>query len=203
MTHPNSVQKSLVIYTNWWQSVQRLSMNERGELFSLILLYGNNKEPDFETNEKVLLVWSLILENLKINAERYVARCERNRKAIEKRWEKQKIPNVCNNDNKNDNNNINDNDNKNDNKNKKKDRIQRKERKFIKPTIAEIAAYCQERQNNIDAEQFFNFYEAKDWMLGKNHIKNWKCCVHTWEKASKPTKEVSLQDKEAWLKGLV
>jgi uncharacterized protein YdaU (DUF1376 family) len=49
---------------------------------------------------------------------------------------------------------------------------------FIKPTIDEIKDYCLERKNNIDAEHFFNFYEARAW----KDIKNWKACVITWEK---------------------
>lgn len=31
------------------------------------------------------------------------------------------------------------------------------------------------------AEKFYNFYEAKGWMIGKNKIKNWKACVKTWD----------------------
>ena len=40
--------------------------------------------------------------------------------------------------------------------------------KFKKPTIEEIRAYCLERKNSVDPEQFFNFYESKGWMVGKN-----------------------------------
>jgi hypothetical protein len=54
-------------------------------------------------------------------------------------------------------------------------------KKFIPPTIEEIAAYCEERQNGIDPVKFFNHYEASEWMRGKNKIKNWKACVVTWE----------------------
>ena len=53
-----------------------------------------------------------------------------------------------------------------------------KSKLFIKPTINEIKDYCLERKNNIDAEHFFNFYEARSW----KDIKNWKACVITWEK---------------------
>ena len=54
---------------------------------------------------------------------------------------------------------------------------------FNKPTIIEIAEYCNERKNNIDAETFYDFYESKDWKIGKyNKMKDWKACVRTWEK---------------------
>ena len=54
--------------------------------------------------------------------------------------------------------------------------------RFKKPTVNEIAEYCIERKNNIDAETFYDFYESKDWKIGKNKMKSWKACVRTWEK---------------------
>tara|TARA_R110002072_G_scaffold163768_2_gene316586 strand:+ start:3089 stop:3733 length:645 start_codon:yes stop_codon:yes gene_type:complete len=54
--------------------------------------------------------------------------------------------------------------------------------RFKKPTLIEIANYCTERKNNIDAETFFDFYESKDWKIGKNKMKEWRACVRTWEK---------------------
>ena len=55
--------------------------------------------------------------------------------------------------------------------------------RFVKPTLKEVAAYCRERNNGIDPEQFFNFYEASGWIRGKNTpMKNWKAQVLTWEK---------------------
>ena len=53
---------------------------------------------------------------------------------------------------------------------------------FKKPQVNEIAEYCLGRKNNIDAETFFDFYESKDWKIGKNKMKDWKACVRTWEK---------------------
>jgi len=51
---------------------------------------------------------------------------------------------------------------------------------FIKPNIEEIKAYCSEKGYSIDAPYFWNYYEARGWMLGKNKIKSWKSCVKTW-----------------------
>ena len=64
---------------------------------------------------------------------------------------------------------------------------------FKKPTLEEVKQYCLERNNNIDAEKFIDFYESKGWMVGKNKMKDWKACVRTWEK--KNTKYV-IQEKE-------
>lgn len=56
---------------------------------------------------------------------------------------------------------------------------------FSKPTLQEIKEYCNERKNNVDAERFYNFYESKNWMIGKNKMKDWKACVRTWEQRDK------------------
>ena len=53
---------------------------------------------------------------------------------------------------------------------------------FLKPTRFDIKGYCIERKNNVDCETFFDFYESKDWLIGKNKMKDWKACVRTWEK---------------------
>lgn len=56
---------------------------------------------------------------------------------------------------------------------------------FQKPTLDDIRAYCMGRGNNVDAEQFYNFYESNGWMVGKNHMKDWRAAVRTWEKREK------------------
>lgn len=58
---------------------------------------------------------------------------------------------------------------------------------FKKPKINEIKEYCTERRNTVDAETFFDFYESKGWLIGKNKMKSWKACVRTWEKSSTNT----------------
>lgn len=57
------------------------------------------------------------------------------------------------------------------------------------PTLDEIRAYCEERQNNIDPEQFYDFYASKGWKIGKSPMKDWKACVRTWEKRRKEESE--------------
>ena len=60
--------------------------------------------------------------------------------------------------------------------------IDKKSSRFTPPTVEEVAAYCKERGNQVDPESFVNFYESKNWMIGKNKMKNWKAAVITWEK---------------------
>ena len=57
-----------------------------------------------------------------------------------------------------------------------------KTKRFVKPTLEEVKAYCAERGNNVDAEHFYDYYEANGWKVGKNPMKDWKASVRTWER---------------------
>lgn len=56
-------------------------------------------------------------------------------------------------------------------------------KRFVKPTVDEVRAYCAERNNGINAEDFVDFYESKGWKVGKNPMVDWKACVRTWERS--------------------
>lgn len=59
-----------------------------------------------------------------------------------------------------------------------------KRKRFEKPTLSEIKEYCIERNNNVDAQHFYDYYESNGWKVGKNSMKNWQAAVRTWEKNS-------------------
>ena len=65
--------------------------------------------------------------------------------------------------------------------------INNKGASFKKPTVNDIKEYCLWRNNGIDSETFFDFYESKNWLIGKNKMKDWKACVRTWEKRQNKT----------------
>ena len=52
---------------------------------------------------------------------------------------------------------------------------------FKPPTIEEVKAYCLERNNNVDANKWHDFYSSKGWMVGRNKMKDWEAAVRTWE----------------------
>ena len=58
---------------------------------------------------------------------------------------------------------------------------------FIPPTLEEVRAYCQERNNDVDPQKFYDYYTANGWVQGKARkpIKDWKACVRTWERNEK------------------
>lgn len=58
-----------------------------------------------------------------------------------------------------------------------------KAKRFVKPTLEEVRAYCQSRQNGVDAERFYDYYESNGWRVGKSPMKDWKAAVRTWERS--------------------
>lgn len=57
-----------------------------------------------------------------------------------------------------------------------------KRKRFEKPTLSQITQYCLERNNSVNAEQFYDYYESNGWKVGRNSMKDWKACVRTWER---------------------
>ena len=52
-----------------------------------------------------------------------------------------------------------------------------KRKNFVKPTVEEIAAFCKEKKYNVNAQQFFNYYESNGWKIGRNAMKSWQAAV--------------------------
>lgn len=66
---------------------------------------------------------------------------------------------------------------------------------FVPPTLEDVKTYCQERNNQVDANKFIDFYSSKGWMIGKNKMKDWKAAVRTWEKEETKKQPQSLAQK--------
>ena len=68
-------------------------------------------------------------------------------------------------------------------KDKDKEKEEKKPRpRFVPPSVDDIKQYCLERNNNVDAEAFFDYYTSKDWFIGKNKMKDWRAAVRNWER---------------------
>ena len=67
-----------------------------------------------------------------------------------------------------------------------------KSSRFIPPSVEEVFNYCNERCNNVNAQNFVDHYKTNNWTRGKQQtpIKDWKACVRTWENKSKPNSKV-------------
>lgn len=58
-------------------------------------------------------------------------------------------------------------------------------KKFTKPTEAEVKTYCNEKNyDHKTADGFIDFYDSKNWMVGKNKMTSWKGALSGWIKRS-------------------
>jgi hypothetical protein len=89
----------------------------------------------------------------------------------------------------------------NENENVNIDKTKNKRTLFIPPTVEEVSAYCQERHNIVNASVFVDFYASKNWMVGKNKMKDWKASVRTWEHNDKD-KSVAARPNNQNFKGV-
>jgi len=68
-----------------------------------------------------------------------------------------------------------------------------RQRRFVAPTISEVAAYCAQRGNGIGPQAFVDHYTANGWMRGKTPMKDWKACVRTWESNRREERRPSIE----------
>lgn len=62
-----------------------------------------------------------------------------------------------------------------------------KSKRFNKPTPVDIAEYMDEKAGlgikaMGEANSFYDFYESKGWLVGRNKMKCWKSAVRNWLK---------------------
>lgn len=62
------------------------------------------------------------------------------------------------------------------------DKDKKKRKRFTPPTLDEVTAYCNERKNSVDPQKWLDYYSSNGFMVGKNHMKDWKAAVRTWER---------------------
>ena len=181
-------RESFVFYKSFAEAIEILEPEEYAEAVRAIIRYGIYGElPDIANmSSSAFMVFTLTKPQIDANNKRFengkkgadygklggrpkhknpIGVIDENPIGV-----KAKTPNV--NVNVNDNENIKE-------KDKKKSATSRAP---SKPTIEEIAAYCRERGNSVDPQAFYDFYESKGWMIGKNHMKDWKAAVRTWER---------------------
>ena len=58
------------------------------------------------------------------------------------------------------------------------------------PSVSDIEDYIKEKSYNVDAQQFYDYYESNGWKVGKNPMKDWKATVRGWN-----TRNASIKPK--------
>lgn len=71
-----------------------------------------------------------------------------------------------------------------------------KEKRFAPPTSEDVKEYCREKGLNVDADRFVDFYESKNWYVGKNKMKDWKAAVRNWARSQSQRQESTAKGTE-------
>ena len=172
-------------YHSYLKSVEPLNDAERGRLFTACLQYSMTGEvPDLRGNER--FVFPMMKEQIDRDTEKYEAFRQKQSENIKKRWDTKNttvyggISGITKN-----------------TKEKEKEKENIKERttdvvpkkRFSVPSVEEVAQYCAERRNGIDAETFVDYYNARGWAFSnKQTMKDWRAAVRTWERNRKDEK---------------
>lgn len=171
------------LYHSYLKSVEPLNDAERGRLFTACLTYSmTGAEPDLRGNER--FVWPTIREQIDRDANKYSDFCKKQQENIRKRWDTTVYDGTSG---------IPDDTKHTKEKEKEKENILSSpnvedsiartpaRKRFTPPTLAEVTAYCRERQNAVDPQRFIDYYTARGWKLNKTSMKDWKAAVRTWE----------------------
>ena len=171
------------LYHSYLKSVEPLNDAERGRLFTACLTYSmTGAEPDLRGNER--FVWPTIREQIDRDPKKYSDFCKKQQENIRKRWDTTVYDGTSG---------IPDDTKHTKEKEKEKENILSSpnvedsiartpaRKRFTPPTLAEVTAYCRERQNAVDPQRFIDYYTANGWKVGKNSMKDWKAAVRTWE----------------------
>ena len=189
------MKDSFVLYTKYLDNIQALSMEQRGMLFTSLMLYASGQEPE-EMDPVTAMAFSFIKSQMDKDIEKYNETCAKRSEAgklggrPKKQEEAKKANGFSENQKKQgkakkaDNEYEYEYDNDND---LLKENTKRKV--FSTPTVDDVRAYCLERNNKVDPQQFVDFYESKGWMIGKNKMKDWKAAVRTWERSETKTRQ--------------
>ena len=175
-------QTYICLYHSYLDYIEALTDEERGRLLTAILRYGAfGEEAEMAGNER--LIFPAIRSQIDRDRCKYTKRCETNAKNVMNRWKSPRsdvqsdtIRTNCNETYQGER----EREGKGEYSPPKSPSRGRKT--FSPPTVEEVAAYCAERNNSVDAQTFVDFYASKGWYVGKNPMKDWKAAVRTWER---------------------
>lgn len=200
---------SFVIFASYMKSFSKLNMEQRGVLITAMMNYQIGDELP-EMDALTDMAFSFIKDDMDFNNQKYDEKCERNKENGKKGGrpkangfsENPKKPNGFSEEISETQQNptkptktLYEYDYDYESEYEHEEIKKPKTKKFIKPTVEEIRAYCQERNNNVDPERFYDFYESKGWKVGNQGMKDWKSAVRTWERRSDDKPQEKPPDK--------
>lgn len=173
-------------YYSYRKKLEKLSDQEIGRLVRALLEYGETGETE-ELAGRESIAFDFIADDINRAKAAYEERCAKNKRNIEKRYARQDDTTVY--DGIRTNTTVYE---TYQTKTKTKDKIKDISlppnsvsdicaARFTPPTVDDVATYVNEKGYHVNAERFVSFYQQKGWMVGKNHMKDWKAAVRNWE----------------------
>lgn len=178
--------QSWTVYCGWIEAFEKLSPAELGRLTLSAMKYSAQGEtPELPGNER--FIWPMIKSQIDAdNAHRLDISAKRKASGALSHSKKQMLPNATNSyqlepiDSKDPGR-----------KERSKEKSINNNTRFIPPSVEEVEEYCRERNNDIDAQHFIDYYASNGWRVGKNPMKDWRATVRNWERSDsvKPRQE--------------
>lgn len=182
-------KKSFVLYVDLLKVVEQLPDEIAGKLFKIILTYVN----DIEVHVEDILL-KIAFEPIKLQLQRDLQKWDvikEKRSIAGKKSAEIKKLNETNStlvksvETDSTNSTVNDNVTVNVNDTVTVTVINEKRGRFTPPTLLDVQLFILEKKLIVNADTFWNFYESKNWMVGKNKMKDWKKAIAGWESRDK------------------
>ena len=192
MSQSHKTRDSFIFYRSFFEAINDLPESNQLEIFRAISQYSLDFiEPNLNGISKTIL--TLIKPQLEANRKRFENGCKDkiNKQKISKpeAKDKQKISKPEANKNVNVNNNLNE-----ECKSKSKSELKIINKNFTSPNLEDVKKYCTERNSSVNAQKFFDYYQAGNWKDAKgNVVKNWKQKLITWESKTTNNSDISTQ----------
>jgi len=194
-------RKSFIIHIDSLNILDELSDDQAGKLFKAIKSHQEGVDFNFDALTKV--AFSPFKNQFIRDDDKYLKLCEKNRLIAEKRYCTKSTNGKSGNQPLPTSTKSTDNDSKSDSKSKNdSDSKVITNSRFTPPTDIETVSYFESKgSNNIEAEKFWNFYDSKNWMVGKNKMKKWQSAARGWitRNTDKPKKSaMQLSTESNW-----
>lgn len=184
------------IYLDWLDVTQDLTAEEKGNLIDAVVAYAADQEYEH-----------LLTGGVRIAFRFMKGQVDRNREISAKRSKAASAEETEANDDEPEQNgtNVNKTEQTGTNVPKEEEKEEEKEKennkkRFIPPTVEEVAAYCKERNNGINPQYFVDYQISRNWVLSNGKkMADWKATIRTWEgngikrSGASPGKVVSAQ----------
>ena len=185
------------VFNSYLKSIEPLTKEERGDLFTALLIYHITGEvpeltggeryifPTFQQNmDRDIIAYENVANAARENGKKGGRRKKSNNEADNTQETEKTDPLSFAPNERQDKDNDKDND-----KDKDKDVLSLKESvkrkdapRFSPPTIQEIEAYCLEAGLHTDPQIFYDYYASNGWMVSKNHMQDWQAALRRWER---------------------